>query len=164
MYQAGQVAWDPQRVIVPVLVLNAPNPVWTPDYQAYVRSLSPRTDYRTMNGVGHFLMLEKPVEFNRELVDDQAAHKLNQLVVHRLKDQTQQIYTMFLGGFFDGVPRFASCCQDCGECEEKCPQQLPIRERLKLVAEDEEQVRDFVVQVLKSHGYNVLAAESGARA
>ena len=51
------------------------------------------------------------------------------------KDQTQQIYTMFLGGFFDGVPRFASCCEDCGECEEKCPQGLPIRENLKKVKE-----------------------------
>jgi two-component system, cell cycle sensor histidine kinase and response regulator CckA len=33
-----------------------------------------------------------------------------------------------------------------------------------LVAEDEEAVRDFVVQVLKSRGYTVLSAESGVRA
>jgi hypothetical protein len=45
------------------------------------------------------------------------------------------MYTMFLGGFFDGVPTYASCCQDCGECEEKCPQGLPIRENLRKVSE-----------------------------
>jgi uncharacterized protein len=51
------------------------------------------------------------------------------------KDQTKQIYTMFLGGFLDGLPRFASLCQECGECEEKCPQSLPIQKHLKEVVE-----------------------------
>ncbi|MGA3175327.1 MAG: 4Fe-4S binding protein, partial [Syntrophorhabdales bacterium] len=27
----------------------------------------------------------------------------------------------------------ASACVDCGECEEKCPQHIPIREELKKV-------------------------------
>jgi predicted aldo/keto reductase-like oxidoreductase len=49
-------------------------------------------------------------------------------------EDTGQIYTMFLGGFFDGIPGYASVCQECGECEEKCPQGLPIRENLKKVA------------------------------
>jgi predicted aldo/keto reductase-like oxidoreductase len=59
----------------------------------------------------------------------------NQAHMYDAKESVTQTYTGFLGGFFDGVPRFASCCQDCGECEEKCPQQLPIRENLKKVAE-----------------------------
>jgi predicted aldo/keto reductase-like oxidoreductase len=49
------------------------------------------------------------------------------------EEQTRQIYTMFLGGFFDGIPNYASLCKECGECEEKCPQSLPIRENLKNV-------------------------------
>jgi predicted aldo/keto reductase-like oxidoreductase len=59
----------------------------------------------------------------------------NQAHMYDAKESVAQVYTGFLGGFFDGVPRFASCCQDCGECEEKCPQQLPVREHLKKVAE-----------------------------
>jgi predicted aldo/keto reductase-like oxidoreductase len=51
------------------------------------------------------------------------------------REQTQQIYSMFLGGFFDGIPGYASLCSECGECEDKCPQGLPIRENLKKVAE-----------------------------
>lgn len=51
------------------------------------------------------------------------------------EDQTRQIYSMFLGGFFDGTLNYASLCKECGECEEKCPQGLPIRENLKDVVE-----------------------------
>ena len=33
-------------------------------------------------------------------------------------------------------PGLASQCQDCGECEEKCPQKLPVRELLKEVSNE----------------------------
>jgi predicted aldo/keto reductase-like oxidoreductase len=49
--------------------------------------------------------------------------------------QARQHYAMFLGGFFDGKPHYASVCEECGEYEEKCPQSLPIRKRIKSVAE-----------------------------
>jgi predicted aldo/keto reductase-like oxidoreductase len=59
----------------------------------------------------------------------------NQAHMFDAKESVTQTYTAFLGGFFDGIPAYASCCQDCGECEEKCPQGLPIRENLRKVVE-----------------------------
>jgi pimeloyl-ACP methyl ester carboxylesterase len=58
-----------KTVNAPVLVINARSPMWNADYENYVHSLSPQTDYRMMDGVGHWLMLEKPAEFNATLTD-----------------------------------------------------------------------------------------------
>lgn len=69
MFGADQPDWDVKKTSVPVLVINAPNPMWNDAYKDYVRSLSPKTDYRTIDGVGHWLMLEKPAEFNTILTD-----------------------------------------------------------------------------------------------
>ena len=55
--------------------------------------------------------------------------------IYEDEEEARQHYLMFLGGFFDGTPHYASLCQECGECEEKCPQSLPIRENLKKVGE-----------------------------
>jgi pimeloyl-ACP methyl ester carboxylesterase len=69
MFGPDQPDWDPGHVNVPVLVINAPNPMWTDEYKEYVRSLSSQTDYRMIDGVGHWCMLEKPAEFNTDLID-----------------------------------------------------------------------------------------------
>jgi pimeloyl-ACP methyl ester carboxylesterase len=69
MFGANQPDWDPRHVNVPVLVINAPNPMWTDEYKDYVHSLSRQTDYRVIDGVGHWVMLEKPAEFNATLAD-----------------------------------------------------------------------------------------------
>jgi pimeloyl-ACP methyl ester carboxylesterase len=69
MFGADQPDWDLQHVKVPVLVINAVNPMWTDQYKEYVHSLSPQTDYRVLEGVGHWLMLEKPAEFNAVLTE-----------------------------------------------------------------------------------------------
>jgi pimeloyl-ACP methyl ester carboxylesterase len=63
----GQPDWALQNVEVPVLVLNAPGAWWGERYRHYVESLSARVDYRMFDGAGHFLMLEKPAEFNASL-------------------------------------------------------------------------------------------------
>jgi pimeloyl-ACP methyl ester carboxylesterase len=52
----------PDAIKVPLLVIVASG--WPADYEAYVRKLAPQVEYRVMEGVGHFLMLEKPDAFN----------------------------------------------------------------------------------------------------
>lgn len=68
MFGPNQPAWDLRDVKAPLLVLNAPNARWDADYEAYARALSPRTDYRVLEGTGHCLLLERPAEFNAALV------------------------------------------------------------------------------------------------
>jgi len=54
---------DPIRV--PLLCVLATDSHWPADYEAFVRRLAPRSEYRVLgDGVGHFLMLQKPAEFN----------------------------------------------------------------------------------------------------
>ena len=69
MFKPGQPDWDLKKVPVPVLAIMARNPMWTAEYETYVRSLSPQTVYRAIDGAGHWLMLEKPAEFNAALTD-----------------------------------------------------------------------------------------------
>jgi len=69
LFSPDRPDWALAKVNVPVLVLNTKNPMWTPEYEAYVRSLSSQTDYRVMEGPGHWLMLERPAEFNAILTD-----------------------------------------------------------------------------------------------
>jgi pimeloyl-ACP methyl ester carboxylesterase len=59
--------WKDDPIAVPLLVIMAKSPRWTPAYEAHVRKLAPQVDYRMMDGVGHFLMMEKPEEFNEIL-------------------------------------------------------------------------------------------------
>ena len=68
MVSPDQPDWILQKVSAPVLVINARTPWWNAAYENYVRSLSPQAEYVMMDGVGHFLMLEKPAEFNALLV------------------------------------------------------------------------------------------------
>ncbi|PKL64226.1 MAG: aldo/keto reductase [Methanomicrobiales archaeon HGW-Methanomicrobiales-3] len=60
----------------------------------------------------------------------------NQAYTFEAKEKAAGVYTWALSGAFtDGIPGYASCCLECGECEEKCPQHLPIREHMRDVSE-----------------------------
>jgi pimeloyl-ACP methyl ester carboxylesterase len=61
--------WKDDPIGVPVLAVMAPNASWSADYIAYVKKLAPGIRIETMDGVGHFLMLEKPREFNLLLTE-----------------------------------------------------------------------------------------------
>jgi pimeloyl-ACP methyl ester carboxylesterase len=69
IFDLKQPAWDLAKVDVPVMSINVKSPMWTENYEKYVRSLSTRTDYRLIEGTGHFVMLEKPSEFNATLME-----------------------------------------------------------------------------------------------
>jgi len=59
--------WGDDPIRVPLLVVNAKSPMWSAEYEAYVRSLDPQVEFHTIEGAGHFLMMEKPAEFDRLL-------------------------------------------------------------------------------------------------
>lgn len=61
--------WKDEEIKVPVQAIMAPNPFWTEEYQKGVRRVAPQLDWRMMEGVGHFPMMEKPQEFNRLLLE-----------------------------------------------------------------------------------------------
>jgi pimeloyl-ACP methyl ester carboxylesterase len=69
MFNLKQPSWDLAKVEVPVMSINAKSPMWTVNYEKYVHSLSPKTDYRLIEGTGHFVMLEKSSEFNTTLME-----------------------------------------------------------------------------------------------
>ncbi len=59
--------WKEDKIDVPVLMILAKQPVWTPEYEQFVRGLAPKVDYQMWENVSHFLMMEKPREFNAAL-------------------------------------------------------------------------------------------------
>jgi pimeloyl-ACP methyl ester carboxylesterase len=67
--------WDMQPSQAPALAIVALGPHVPPDHEQQLRGLFPNLSYRTVYGVGHFLMLEKPEAVNPlvlEFVDGQA--------------------------------------------------------------------------------------------
>lgn len=60
--------WAEDPIEVPLLLVLADNPQWTPAYLERVRSMAPRLQLERMSGVGHFLMMEQPERFNARLV------------------------------------------------------------------------------------------------
>ncbi len=56
--------WRPDKINVPVLMILAKQPFWNAEYESFVRGLVADLDYQTWEGVSHFLMMDKPNEFN----------------------------------------------------------------------------------------------------
>lgn len=48
------------------------------------------------------------------------------------------MYAIRMSGIISGTPGYASQCVQCGECLEKCPQQIEIPDRLEEVADEME--------------------------
>ena len=65
---AEEAIWKQDTVNVPVLAVNAKSPFWPPDSEQFFRSIAPNIDYQMWDGVSHFLMMEKPQEFNAAVI------------------------------------------------------------------------------------------------
>jgi pimeloyl-ACP methyl ester carboxylesterase len=64
---ADESIWKQDQIGVPVLAILAKSPFWPPDTEQLFRSLAPTLEYQMWGGVSHFLMMEKPKEFNEAL-------------------------------------------------------------------------------------------------
>jgi sigma-B regulation protein RsbQ len=68
--------WRPDKISVPVLMILAKQPAWTAEYEQFARGLAPELDYQVWEGVSHFLMMEKPEQFNSAVAAFLEKHQL----------------------------------------------------------------------------------------
>jgi pimeloyl-ACP methyl ester carboxylesterase len=64
---ADEKVYKEDPIKVPVLAVMAKSPFWPPDTEQFMRSLAPNLEFHMWEGVSHFLMMERPVEFNQTL-------------------------------------------------------------------------------------------------
>lgn len=62
-----EALYTPDKINVPVLAIMAKSQFLAADNEQFFRSLAPNLDYQVWDGVSHFLMMEKPSEFNEAL-------------------------------------------------------------------------------------------------
>jgi pimeloyl-ACP methyl ester carboxylesterase len=56
--------YETDQIKVPVLAVLVKSPFWPPDTEEFLRSLAPTLEVTMWDGVSHFLMMEKPREFD----------------------------------------------------------------------------------------------------
>lgn len=61
---ADDSIWGQDKIQVPVLAIMAKTPFWPADTEQFYRSMAPNLDFQMWDGVGHFLMMEKPKQLN----------------------------------------------------------------------------------------------------
>jgi pimeloyl-ACP methyl ester carboxylesterase len=64
---ADEKLYAPDPIKVPVLAILAKSPFWAADTESFLRTLAPDLEYYMWDGVSHFLMIDKPQEFNQTL-------------------------------------------------------------------------------------------------
>jgi len=60
--------WGDDKINVPVLAIMAKNPFYGPNLEETFRAIAPKLDFQMWDGVGHFIMMEKPKEFNAAVI------------------------------------------------------------------------------------------------
>ena len=60
--------WGQDKINVPVLAILAKSPFWPADTEQFYRGIAPKLEFQMWDGVGHFLMMEKPKQFNEAVI------------------------------------------------------------------------------------------------
>ena len=60
--------YGPDKMNVPVFAILAKSPFWQADTEEFFRSIAPDFEMQWWEGVGHFLMMEKPKKFNDAVI------------------------------------------------------------------------------------------------
>ncbi len=64
---ADPAMWSDEVIRVPLLALLVEQPTWNDEYRAAIEKLAPQLDWVMWRDVSHFLMIERPAEFEAEL-------------------------------------------------------------------------------------------------
>jgi pimeloyl-ACP methyl ester carboxylesterase len=73
---ADPAIWGDDKINVPVLAIMAHNPFYPPNIEEISRGLAPNLDFRMWDGVGHFVMMDKPKEFSEAVIGFLEKNKL----------------------------------------------------------------------------------------
>lgn len=64
MAAAESAVWEPDPIEAPTLLILAEQPSWDEEYLDFVRKLAPQAEIHILSGVSHFIMTERPGEFD----------------------------------------------------------------------------------------------------
>jgi len=64
----NEALYTTDKINVPVLAVLAKSPYWPADTEEFLRGLAPDLEFQMWEGVGHFIMMEKPKQFNDAVI------------------------------------------------------------------------------------------------
>ena len=73
---ADSSIWGEDKINVPVLAIMARNPFFPPNVEESFRAIAPKMEFYMWEGVGHFIMMERPKQFNETVIAFLDKHRL----------------------------------------------------------------------------------------
>ncbi|MEX2300041.1 MAG: alpha/beta hydrolase [Bryobacterales bacterium] len=73
---ADAKVWEPDPIETPLLLILAEQPSWNEDYFDFVKQLAPQAEIHILPGVSHFIMTERPEEFDSLLTAFLESHNI----------------------------------------------------------------------------------------
>lgn len=64
----NEALYTPDKINVPVFAILAKSPFWGADTEQFLHGLAPDLELQWWEGVGHFVMMEKPKQFNDAVI------------------------------------------------------------------------------------------------